>query len=197
MWIWGGTRGGVALDNREADKDVNEAVATDGDEDTRGDSAGDGDTNGAAVMDEDSAGDVDRNASRDRNGDVAVDVAGDVAGGFSPPTTSTLPHGRGLSSAPPHPAQRTPGSPLGGHRDTPRPPQTPQPPPPPPLPPHNQPRSLPWGGSPPPPPTQAPRAPSHRRYRARGRSHLRGRGGLHSAAPRGWAEPPGYVTAEL
>lgn len=72
-------------------------------------------------MDEDSAGDVDRNASRDRNGDVAVDVAGDVAGGFSPPTTSTLPHGRGLSSAPPHPAQRTPGSPLGGHRDTPDP----------------------------------------------------------------------------
>lgn len=93
---------GVALDNRERDKDVNEAVAADGDEDTRGDGAGDGDTNGDTAMDEDSTGDVDRNTSRDTNGDVATDVAGDVAGGFSPPTTSTLPHNLGQSAAPPY-----------------------------------------------------------------------------------------------
>ena len=85
----------------------------------------------------------------DGAGDKERDTNGDVAGGFSPPTTSTPPRGRGLSAAPPHPAQRTPGSPLGGHRDTPRHPRTPPPPPPPPL---LQPRGRPWGVTNPPPP---------------------------------------------
>lgn len=60
---------------------------------------------------------------------------------------------------------------MGGHRDTPRHPRTPPPPPPPPL---LQPRGRPWGVTNPPPPS--PWVPSHRRYRARGRSHLLGGG---------------------